>query len=207
MMKTAKPIYYPALAIIIISVLLLAYYLYAQIHEIHPSGPPQGAAGADFRPEESGGPFRTLGTIAVVCGAVSFTWLRFRKKLTSPSPIVRKLGKLLYKVHTFAGWAALLLIVVHGAYFLLTKPQDSNIYSGLAGLLVLAALAGYGLFIKRVKKTNLRFVHRLLSFLWLPILLLHAGGSFISTALATLALWGVVWLAERAAATKTVEGN
>jgi hypothetical protein len=163
----------------------------------------------DFnRPEESGDLFTTLGTTAVICGAVSFAWLLFRKKLASPSKPVRKLGKLLYKIHTFTGWAALALIAVHGTYFLLTKSQDGKIYTGLAGFLIVLALAGYGLAINRVKNKYLRLVHRMLSFAWIPVLLLHAGGSFIAAALATMALWGAIWFAERLAEGKGVEeGN
>ncbi|NGM84293.1 hypothetical protein G5B47_17930 [Paenibacillus sp. 7124] len=142
-------------------------------------------------------PFKLLGTIAVVCGAVSFSWMGFKKKLKSTSLPVRKLGKLLHRVHQFKGWTALVLILVHGAYYLITKLHDDKIFTGLAAFLILLALAGYGWLIKRVRNKWMRKVHFFLSLIWIPLLLLHAGGSAIVTGVITAVVWAGAALLER----------
>lgn len=188
----------PAVIVIIASLILIAYSFYAMSHSSHPA--PPGGGGAmpprGGRKEELE-PFKLMGTIAVICGAVSFSWLRFKKKLTSSSIPVKKLGKLLYNVHKFVGWTALALVVVHGVYYLITKLQDDKIYTGLASFLILLALAGYGWMIKKARNPLMRKVHLFLSIVWIPALLLHAGGTMIMTVAVTIAAWILVWLLER----------
>ncbi|OXM82942.1 hypothetical protein CF651_28465 [Paenibacillus rigui] len=143
-----------------------------------------------------------MGTLAVIFGAVSFFWLRFKKKLTSKSPLVKRLAKGLYKVHQVSGWAALLLVAAHGVYYLITKLHDDKIFSGLAAFAILLAIGGYGWFIRRYRTHPwMRKVHMTLSIVWIPALVLHAGGSAIITVLVTAVLWGTVGLVEKASRT------
>lgn len=121
----------------------------------------------------------------------------FKKKLTSTSIPIRKLGKLLYNIHKFIGWTALVLILVHGVYYLITKLQDDKIFTGLAAFLILLTLAGYGWLIKRVRNSLMRKVHMFLSIVWIPALLLHAGGTAIITVVVTAAFWILVIFMER----------
>jgi hypothetical protein len=193
-MKTNKSVFIPAIIVVIAAILLVAYSFFAMNSGTHPA-PPEGG-----RPPMGGEkfePFKTLGTIAIVCGALSFTWLLFKNKLTSSSVPIKKLGKLFYTIHTYTGWAALLIVLVHGTYYLITKLNDKSIYTGIAAFLLLFTLAGYGYLIKRVRNMHMRKVHFLLSFVWIIAIMLHAGGAFITTALITLVIWGFIWLLER----------
>jgi hypothetical protein len=205
-------IYIPALIAVLTGLLLAAYTIFLQPHGVdgdHPM-PPEGINSADFQPKEGGGElFKNMGTIAIICGAVSFTWLLLKRKLASPSQIVKQLSRWALKVHTWFGWAALILVLVHGGYFLITKFQDHKTLSGLASFAVLLALGGYGWTIRRFKRESktLRFTHRLLSFVWIPVLLLHAGGSVIGTAAGTVGSWVLIWLIERAASRQQVSEN
>jgi hypothetical protein len=185
-MKQNRSIFAPAIAVAIISILLIAYYFYAASHETNPQ-PPQG----NF--------FTTLGTFAVISGAISFSWFRFKKKLKSPSLFIKKLAKIFYVAHTYAGWIALVLIGVHGGYFLITRLNDSNILSGLAAFFLNLTLAIYGWFIKRKPNKFMRKTHFLLSILWLLVLIVHAGGTFIAIAIITLMVWGIIWIVEKRA--------
>jgi hypothetical protein len=204
-MKKKKAVWIPAIIAAIVAVLLLGYYYYVSLS--HGSGevrlpPPEGGAG-EMRPpggEESGGIgeiFKTLGTISVFLAAVSFSWFWFKKKLKSPSMLVRRTGKLLYAVHKLLGWATLIIIAAHGSYFLITKPGENNIYSGLAGFVILLMIVGYGFFINKVRNKWMRTVHRSLGLLWVPVLLIHAGGSAVVAVIACLAVWVLIWLLER----------
>lgn len=158
--------------------------------------------------EGSGEMFKTLGTLSVFLGAAAFCWFWFRRKLKSPSPLVRKGGRLARSLHKPLGWAAVLLIAVHGGYFLVTKLQDHKIYSGLSAFAILLALAGYGFFINRIRNRWMRTVHRVLALSWIPLLLLHAGGSAIAAFLGCLVVGGAVWHLDKSAgaAGKSVAG-
>ncbi|MCZ8522633.1 MULTISPECIES: hypothetical protein [Paenibacillus] len=196
-MSTSKKVWIPAILIVIAGLLLVAYSLYLEMNGTHP-GPSRGGGG--LPPEggkKEGELFEWLGTAAVVCGAVSFLWLRFKKKLRSPSEFVRTAGGLLRRLHTWMGWTALVLVGVHGVYYLVTKLQDHKIYTGLAAFLILAALAGYGWLMPRIRNVWMRKVHLLLSLVWIPLLLLHAGGSAILTVAVTAAVWVLVGFLDR----------
>lgn len=206
-MKNKKTAWIPAIIAIAAALALIAYFIFARsAQEGGPGGgrggmPPDGLR----RPPGEGGAreagdwMTTLGTIAVFLGAASFSWFWFKKKMRSASSIVRAVGKLLFKAHRWLGWAALILIAIHGIYFLLTKSHDSKIYTGLASAAILLALAGYGLFIRKVRNKAVRIAHRSLGVVWAPVLLLHAGGSAIMAILACLAAGGLVWVLERMA--------
>ncbi|WP_145132578.1 hypothetical protein [Paenibacillus sp. Y412MC10] len=203
-MKTKK-VWIPAIIAAAAAALLLAYYFY--ISSFHSNGDhlltsPEGRglsvhSHAEERPEGGAEIFKFLGTLAVFLGAASFSWVWFKKKMKSPLMLVRKTGKLLYGVHKLSGWITLTLVTVHGLYFLITKPDDHKIFTGLSAFTILLMIAGYGFFIKRIRNKWMRVVHRYLGILWAPVLLLHAGGSAIVAIIATLAVWAVIRMLER----------
>ncbi|WP_438448682.1 hypothetical protein [Gorillibacterium sp. sgz5001074] len=139
----------------------------------------------------------TLGTAAVFLGALSFLWIRFKSLRRSESILLKKLSKLLRSVHQASGYAALALILAHGVYFLFYTSLQPGTLSGLAAFTVLAALAGYGMLMKRIRNVHMRTIHRTLSIAWIPFLLIHAGGSVILSALLSAAICGAAWLVER----------
>ncbi|NIK68133.1 hypothetical protein [Paenibacillus sp. BK720] len=94
--------------------------------------------------------FKTLGTIAVWSTALSYAWLRVKRKRKSPSPLVKKLVKLFDKAHRLAGYAAIVLIAVHGLYFLTQARIKDDTYTGIAGFALLLSLGVYGFLIRRV---------------------------------------------------------
>ncbi|TJY41777.1 hypothetical protein E5161_11265 [Cohnella pontilimi] len=206
-MKTKKTVWIPAIIAAAVAAVLLAYYYYMSLShgggEVRPHVPSGGAEG--FRPHRGEGPggsgeiFKTLGTIAVFLGAASFTWFWFKKRRNSRSMLVRKAGKLFYAVHKLLGWTTLIAIAVHGIYFLITKSGDNKIYTGLAGFVILLAISGYGLFIPRIRNKWMRTVHRSLGLLWVPVLILHAGGSAIAAIVANLAVCVLVQFLEKRA--------
>ena len=203
-MKTKITVWIPAIIATVVALLLLAYYMVlshgsGEVRMHAPGGvgrmsPPEGEG-----PRGGGEIFKTLGMIAVFLGAVSFSWFWFKKKLRSPSMLVRKIGKILHAVHKLMGWATLSITSTHGFYFLITKPGDKNMYTGLAALVILLMIAGYGLFIQKIRNKWMRTVHRWLGLLWVPILLLHAGGSTIVAVIGSLAVGALVWLLEKIA--------
>ncbi|SEN28220.1 hypothetical protein [Paenibacillus sp. OV219] len=151
------------------------------------------------RREVFDGMFSTLGTIAIYVGAGGFSWQWFKRKQKSPSVLVRKARMLFDLAHKPLGWVTLILVVVHGTYFLFTKLHDNKIYSGLAGLVLLAAIVAYGLFIYKIRNKWMRTVHRTLGLLWIPVLWLHAGGSAIIAVMSALAVGVVVFVLEKRA--------
>ncbi|EFM11163.1 conserved hypothetical protein [Paenibacillus curdlanolyticus YK9] len=205
-MSKNKKVWLPAIIAIVAAVLLVAYWLYA-----HGGGEPRPRIG-DGGKLQGGGPrlprdkeeglgdyFTTIGTVALYLGAGAFSWFWFKRKLKSPSPLVRKAGKLLYAAHKLLGWLTFAAIAVHGVYFLMTKLHDDKIYTGLAAFAILLALIGYGYLINKIRHKQMRLIHRLLGISWVPALLLHAGGSVIAATAACLAVGGLVWVLERSA--------
>lgn len=193
-MKMKKTVWIPAIMAIAAAALLLAYYY---TFSADGGGGPGRFPGSENEEEEVGSIFTALGTIAVFVGAAGFSWFWFKKKLKSPSVIVRKAGKLFHSMHKILGGVTLALIAVHGVYFLLTKFREPNIYSGLASFVMLLAIAGYGFFINKVRNKWMRTVHRTLGLLWVPVLIIHAGGSAIAATAASLSVGGLVWVLER----------
>lgn len=217
-MKTKRAVWIPAMIAVTVAVLLVIHYYYMSSLSGGGPGPrlseggSTGPVGVHPRGEGLGGNgeiFKTLGTISVFLGAAAFSWFWFKKKLRSPSMLVRRAGRLLHSLHKLLGWATLILIAAHGIYFLITKLQDNKTYTGIAGFVILLAIAGYGFFINKVRNKWMRTVHRLLGLLWVPVLLLHAGGSAIMAVIASLAVGVLVWVLERIVekTTKPVPGD
>jgi cytochrome b561 len=114
----------------------------------------------------------------ILLGAASFSWFIFKKKLKESAKFIKTIGKKVYNLHTYFGWAALILVVVHGGYFLITDPTNRNNYTGIAGFLILVCLAVYGLVTKGSKNKSIKKVHFMLTFIWAAAILIH-GGSFV----------------------------
>ncbi|OZB95297.1 hypothetical protein [Paenibacillus sp. XY044] len=205
-MKTKK-VWIPAIIAAVAAVLLVTYYYY--ISSFHGNGDPRltspegrGLIVRSHGEERPGGGaeiFKFLGTIAVFLSAASFSWIWFKKKLKSPSILVRKTGKFLHGVHKLLGWITLTIVTVHGLFFLITKPGDPKIFTGLSAFAILLMIVGYGFFMRRIRNKAMRIVHRSLGLLWVPLLLLHAGGSAVVTVMATLAVWMLIRMLERKA--------
>lgn len=215
-MKTKKTVWIPAIIVVMVAALLVIYHYYVSSISGGGSGPrpPEGgvsnvSAGHMGRPPDGKGHggngelFKTLGTISVFLGAAAFSWFWFKRRLRSPSMLIRIAGKLLHSMHKLLGWATLILIAVHGVYFLITKFQDHKTYTGLASFAILLGIAGYGFFINKVRNKWMRTVHRSLGLLWVPVLLLHAGGSAIMAVIATLTVGILVWILKKTAGKKT----
>lgn len=195
-MKSQRAYYLPAAAAVLISILFIAYSFYAAPHGAgHMPPQAEGVRPPGGGHKEGIEPFKLMGTLAVILGAVSFFWLRMKNKLTSSSLVINRLARLVYKAHQPAGWAVLLLITAHGTYYLVTKMQDPSIYTGLAAFLTMAVIGVYGWMIRRGRNRGMRKIHLFLSVAWIPVLLLHAGGSAVVTIAVTAVLWGGVrWL-------------
>lgn len=198
-MSKSKKVWIPAGIACLAAILLIAYSYY--VHGTHPlEGGGRRLPGGP-RPDEDHSPLKgivtTLGTITLYIGAVSFSWYWFKKKLKSPSLLVRKAGKLLYAMHKWMGWAVVVIIAIHGAYFVITDWHNDKVYSGLGAFAILLAIAGYGYLIRTVRNKWMRSVHRWMSVAWVPVLFLHAGGSTIIAVLVSLGIYGLVWLLEK----------
>ncbi|MBL0386446.1 hypothetical protein JJB07_07280 [Tumebacillus sp. ITR2] len=199
MEKGRLRIWVPAILVILVSAALIAYYYYSIPTRVPGQRPPMGEGmGNGQRPpgmhkEEGNEIFTLLGNIAIAFGGLSFWWFLFKKKLGTPNNLIKKTGKLLYKVHTYTGYIALILVTIHGGYYLITKFSDAKVKSGLAGFLLLLALAIYGMLFQRVKNKDMRKTHFVLTNAWLVVLCIHAGGFFFFMICATVVVWGLVW--------------
>ncbi|QHW29580.1 hypothetical protein GZH47_01170 [Paenibacillus rhizovicinus] len=209
-MSKSKKVWIPAFIAVVTALILVVIYSNVELSHrgeaLHarPHGVDQGALReSTHRPAEGegryGGYFSTLGTVALYSGAAGFSWIWFKRKQKSPLIWIRKVGKLLHAMHKSLGWFTLIIIAIHGIYFLFTKIHDNKIYSGLASFTILLALAGYGYFINKVRNKWMRVVHRSLGMIWVPVLFLHAGGSTIIAVVSSLAVGGLVWVFERSA--------
>lgn len=143
--------------------------------------------------------FKTFGTLAVFASAVSYCWVRLKKKRRSASPLVRWLVTWFDRLHPIAGYTAIVLVGAHGVYFLTQAAIKDDTHTGIAAFALLLGLGVYGLLIRRLPRQNLRKVHFALASAFAFAALLHAGGSAIMAVLSTAALWGVVRLLERTA--------
>jgi hypothetical protein len=198
MMRKWK-IYIPAIIVLFFCATLIAYEFYLSPtggpggHGHHPEGGFQPKDHSSFREI-----FNWFGTIAIIGGAITYSWVRFKKKLKSSSPFIKKFSKLLFRVHTIIGYGILILGTAHGAYYLITeKLTGKGVLNGIAAFLLLLTVGVYGFLIRRIKNKYTRNVHFWVSNASLIALLIHAGGSFILPALGTLAVWGIFEIAER----------
>lgn len=203
-MSKSKKVWIPAGMACLAAILLLAYsyYVHASRHFEGAGHRPPAGERLPGRPKEEGhSPFKgwitTLGTITLYIAALSFSWYWFKKKMKSPSMLVRKAGRLLYSAHKWMGWAVVILIAIHGAYFVVTDWSNDKVFSGLGAFALLLAIAGYGYLIRTVRNKWMRQVHRWLSVAWVPVLFLHAGGSVIIAVFICLGVFGTVRVLEK----------
>ncbi|MFC3801194.1 hypothetical protein [Cohnella sp. GCM10012308] len=201
-MKQNRTLYIPAAISLLAGIALI---LYAFSGVVHPGsahgGPSLGNAppGMERREQGSEGLFRTLGTIAVWCAAVSYAWLRLKKKRRSPSALVKKLVPLFNRLHQPVAYAALVLIAAHGIYFLTQAVVKDDTYTGIAAFVLLLTLAVYGYLIRRLKSKHTRKIHFGLATAFGVFAFIHAGGSAIIAALSVVVLWGLIEFVERMA--------
>ncbi|MCM3568627.1 hypothetical protein [Neobacillus mesonae] len=150
-----------------------------------------------------GGIFKLLGNGAILAGTLSFSWYLLKKKLKSPFGLIKIAAKRVHSVHTYAGWTALALVVIHGGYYVITNFKKPDNLTGAAALLLLLFLAGYGFKLKRntKKKKVLRSTHFILSIMWIAALLIHGGGFVIGCGASLAVLFaGITWLERRSTA-------
>lgn len=192
-LKYDKRVFIPVVLVTLVFLGLALYSYYER--SLHPIKDfhdklPKGVR----RPEGSRGgfDFTLLGNIAIALGAISYWWFLFKKKLASPSKPLKKWGKRLYSVHTYTGYTALILVIIHGSYYLVTKLNDPKILTGIAAFVIMLALATYGYLYRRVKNKFMRTSHFMLSNIWLVALFIHAGGFFFFMVVVTIALWAVI---------------
>jgi hypothetical protein len=196
-MKNSRFVFFPAILVAVASLCLIVYSFLG----FTPHRPPSlhtGVPLADMGPRGergSEGLFRTLGTCAVFLAAASYAWLRLKRKRKSPSPLVQLAVKGFDKLHKYAGYAAIVLIAVHGIYFLTQAAIKKETYTGLAAFGLLFALGLYGFLIRRVSNKYMRKIHFSLATAFAAAALLHAGGS----AVMAVVFWGLIWLIERSA--------
>lgn len=193
-MKLSNRVLVPAIILSIVSIILVIYGVSTMA--AHPMDP---ATGEHLRQKKEGAAdiFTMLGNIAIFCACISYWWFRYKKKLASPLPIVKKLAKKIYAVHTYTGWIALSLVVIHAVYFLVTDRSNPKLLTGIAASLPMVGLAVYGWLYRKVRHKSMRNAHFLLSNLLLILLLIHAGGFFILMVVITLASWVGIWIMEK----------
>lgn len=188
----------PAIIVVLACAALIVYEFY-----VSPAGGPRPEGG--FRPDGKHfekSPLREIfnwfGTMSIIGGAITYSWVLFKKKLKSQSLILKKFSKLLFRVHNVVGYAILVLGIAHGVYYLYTeKLAHKGMLSGIAAFVLLLAVGVYGFLIRRLKNKYTKKVHFWVSNASLFALLIHAGGSFIGPAVGALAVWGIAEIAER----------
>ncbi|MFD2333564.1 hypothetical protein ACFSR7_30245 [Cohnella sp. GCM10020058] len=201
-MKQKRTLYIPAAISLLAGIVLILYAFFGVAHQgIDHGGPSPGnlPPGLGRREQGSEGVFRTLGTVAVWCAAISYTWLRLKKKRRSPSAFVKKLVALFNRLHQPVAYAALVLIAAHGIYFLTQAVVKDDAFTGIAAFLLLMTLAVYGFLIRRLKSKHTRKIHFGLATAFGVAALIHAGGSAIIATLSIVVLWGLIEFVERMA--------
>ncbi|WP_433945477.1 hypothetical protein [Paenibacillus sp. SN-8-1] len=220
-MNKSRKVFIPAILLTLAALALILYGQFGIQEQMQPgmdrNQPGQGTVtgqgpGSGLRPErgerEEGpeGIFKTLGTIAVFSAAASYAWVILKNKRRSASMLVRKGVKLFYAVHTYTGYLAMVLIAVHGVYYLIKGMHQDSILTGIAAFTLLIATGVYGFLIKRVRNKYMRAVHLGLGSAFLAAGLVHAGGSAILAVLCVIGLWILIRILERlapGASTKT----
>ncbi|GED57554.1 hypothetical protein ABER61_08820 [Brevibacillus formosus] len=192
-MKKLKP-WLPAILFLMVIAMLILYSLYTTPQKMH-QVPAAGGGHPNMASDGYREIFHLLGTFSYIAGVISFSWIRFKKFLSSPSPLVKHMSKAIYHLHLFTGWTALVFGILHGSYYLLTEQlTHKGMLNGIAYFLILLVLAVYGWLIRRVRTQIMRKIHSSLSFIGLVVLFIHTGGHFIITVAGTILVWIAVWL-------------
>lgn len=138
-----------------------------------------------------------IGKLAVVSGALSLSWYLMKRKRASKIKPVRKVAHLFYRYHLYAGFGALVLVLVHGAFFLVYERLEDDTVTGLIAFLLLVALAIYGLIVNRTRLANHRKAHFALAVVWAMATVIHAGDAIPLFLFVTGASYGLLWWLER----------
>jgi hypothetical protein len=141
--------------------------------------------------------FAWLGKLGVILGALSLSWLAMKRKRVSKIPRVRKIAQLYDQIHQITGWSALGLVMVHGAYFSIFKWLEINTITGMLTLLMLAAVAIYGLLLSRRRLPRDRRIHFVLSLLWAVLTVIHAIDAIPFLVVVIGLSYGLIWWIER----------
>jgi hypothetical protein len=199
-MRNSRTVILPALLVATASLFLILYSFFGETHQEPPNIGSQQHLGMGPRLDKGNEDlFRTLGTIPVFVAAVSYAWLRLKKKRRSSSHFVRLIVKWFDKLHKYTGYSAVILIAAHGTYFLTQAAIKKETYSGIAAFALLLSLGIYGFLMRRVPNKHMRKVHFLLATAFVITVLIHAGGSAIIATVSVIVFWGLVWLIERMA--------
>jgi hypothetical protein len=197
-MRKNRTLFIPALLVATASFFLILYSFFGVTHVVPPSNPGSLPAGMGHRMEKgSENLFKTLGTVAVFVAAVSYAWLRLKKKRRSSSRFVRVIVKWFDKLHKYTGYLAIIFVVAHGTYFLTQAVIKKETYTGIAAFALLLSLGIYGFLIERMPNKHMRKVHFMLATAFAIVALIHGGGSAIIAILCVIVFWGLVWLMDR----------
>lgn len=163
-MKPNRRVMTPAIIVIIVSIGLIIFSFFT-------------AFGGEKEEKQFGDLFKNFGNLAILFGTISYSWFIFKKKLKSPSKYIKTLAKKIFSLHPYVGGASLCFAILHGAYFL-TDIKNESYFTGIASILLLLTIVGYGWAIKRVRNKYIRKTHFVLSNIW-PVALLFHGGSLV----------------------------
>lgn len=176
------------LPLVIACALSLSFLIYAAYNAI--SLPREiGKPPSDHALREN---FSLLGQIAVWMFAFSSLWYGV-KRIKKKSPLFRNIARRIYQYHHWGGYIAVVLIVIHGTFFLLNDIENDNVKTGISAFILLITLAIYGLWLQKAPQPILRVYHRILGLLAAIIIAIHAGGIFFAALAGVLAIWLVFW--------------
>jgi hypothetical protein len=161
------------------------------------------SAFADMDPQSADQPtpyeeiFAWLGKLGVMLGALSLSWFMMKRKRVSNVMSVRKTANLFYRMHKATGWSALVLVVIHGAYFIFFKWLETDTITGLLALMMLIMVTIYGVLLSRRRLPRARCIHFGLSLIWVLLTIIHAVDA-IPFLLVVIGLsYGFIWWLER----------
>lgn len=141
--------------------------------------------------------FEQVGKLAMIFGAISFTWFLMKKKLASKVVHVRKFAKWFYQAHIYTGWLAFGLVAAHGTYFALTKWEEDDVITGLIAAGILVVLVVMGIVLKSRRDAKVRKAHFVLAIVWLIAAMIHTTDTIPMILLVLGGSWGIIWLFER----------
>lgn len=155
---------------------------------IHPHDPPS-------RTQQL---FALCGTIALVFGAFSFSFLLFRRKRVVPHPLVRKIARMYARMHNIAGWSALVLVLAHGAYFSVRAWGKPDAITGIIALCMLVVLVVFGMVLAKKRASRVvRRVHLILAVAWTILTIVHTVDALLYGVAIVLGSGALLWWAQR----------
>jgi hypothetical protein len=141
--------------------------------------------------------FNWVGKLSVILGAFSLSWVMMKRKRVSKVIPVRKMANLFYRLHRYTGWTAFVLIVAHGAYYIIFEWFKDEMITGLLAFVTLVALVGYGILLSRRRLPHDRRVHFGVAIFWVVMTVIHALDA-IPLLLFVIGLsYGLIWWFER----------